>query len=188
MAVGDVNSNARGSGARYNDNKPTVELYPIRLLAVWAAGRNHDASSDAARAVRVLYRLADMQERVSTPRVAATNAVHELSAEDVLAGARVFDYGRRKYALWNWAKGMPWSVPLACAARHALAVVKGDILDSESGESHMGHVACNLTMLWTYAETYPEGDDLPAPGTLAMPAPPAPVDASLSTILRPART
>jgi len=27
--------------------------------------------------------------------------------------ARVWMYGKQKYAAWNWAKGMEWSIPLA---------------------------------------------------------------------------
>ena len=28
--------------------------------------------------------------------------------------ARVFEYGTRKYAPWNWAKGMTWSSVIGC--------------------------------------------------------------------------
>lgn len=75
--------------------------------------------------------------------------------------AAVFDYGRKKYAEWNWAKGMDWSVPYACALRHLSAWHRGEDLDPESGLPHLGHVMCNLVMLSTYAKTYPEGDNRP---------------------------
>ncbi len=81
--------------------------------------------------------------------------------------ARVFEYGRRKYAAWNWAKGMPWSVPLACAARHLVAMHFGLLLDNESGLPHRGHVFCNVVMLLTFLDTYPEGNDLPPLGLLS---------------------
>jgi len=42
MTVGDVNSKERGSGARYNDNKPDYSLIPLWTLEdeakVWAYG------------------------------------------------------------------------------------------------------------------------------------------------------
>lgn len=75
--------------------------------------------------------------------------------------ALVFDYGRKKYAEWNWAKGMAWSIPLACAVRHLLAILRGEENDPESGLPHRGHVACNLVMLAQYEATYHEGDDRP---------------------------
>jgi Domain of unknown function (DUF5664) len=75
--------------------------------------------------------------------------------------ARVFDYGRKKYAEWNWAKGMAWSIPLACALRHCLAILDGEENDPESGLPHVGHIKCNLLMLLTFAETFPDGDDRP---------------------------
>ena len=75
--------------------------------------------------------------------------------------ARVWMYGRAKYAAWNWAKGMPWSVPLACALRHLAAFQRGEECDPESGLPHLAHAMCNLRMLTLFANTYPEGDDRP---------------------------
>lgn len=75
--------------------------------------------------------------------------------------ARVWMYGKKKYAAWNWTKGMPWSVPLACALRHLAAWQRGEDIDQESGEPHLAHVMCNLRMLMLYSKTYQEGDDRP---------------------------
>jgi hypothetical protein len=81
--------------------------------------------------------------------------------------ARVFSYGAKKYAAWNWAKGMAWSIPLACAARHTLKVIQDNqMADDESGLPHAGHIACNVIMLLQYQHTYPEGNGLPAGGLL----------------------
>jgi hypothetical protein len=110
MSVGDVHSQARGSGARFNSGKAAMELIPLSAL------------TDCAR---------------------------------------VFDYGRAKYAAWNWAKGMDWSIPYACAIRHLSAWFDGEDNDPESGQPHLGHVMCNLVMLSTFARTFPEGDDRP---------------------------
>src|SRR5690606_7050318 len=86
---------------------------------------------------------------------------HRLSTDGWEECARVFEYGRRKYAAWNWAKGMPWSVPIGCAARHLLAMIRGEIDDPESTHPHRGHVFCNVVMLLHYMDYYPEGNDLP---------------------------
>lgn len=110
MAIGDINSDAKGSGARYNTNKPDLSLIPLQTL--------HDE-------------------------------------------AKVWAYGAQKYAAWNWAKGMPWSVPFACAMRHLSAWQSGEDIDKESGLPHLAHVMCNIRMLTLYAETYREGDDRP---------------------------
>ena len=110
MAVGDVNSKEKGSGARYNDGKPDYSLIPICTL------------------------------------------------EDE---ARVWMYGAQKYAAWNWAKGMAWSVPFACAMRHLAAWQKGEDVDPESGLPHLAHVMCNIRMLTLDTKNFPEGDDRP---------------------------
>jgi len=43
MSVGDVNSNEKGSGARYNDGKPDYSLIPLNTLKdealVWEYGK-----------------------------------------------------------------------------------------------------------------------------------------------------
>jgi hypothetical protein len=75
--------------------------------------------------------------------------------------ARVWMYGKQKYAAWNWAKGMPWSVPLACLMRHMAAWQRGEEVDPESGLPHLAHAMCNLRMLTLYSKTYPDGDDRP---------------------------
>jgi hypothetical protein len=110
MAVGDVQSLEKGSGARFNDGKPDMSLIPLCTM------------------------------------------------DDE---ARVWQYGKAKYAAWNWAKGMPWSVPLACMMRHMAAWQRGEENDPESGLPHLAHAMCNLRMLTLYAKTFPEGDDRP---------------------------
>jgi hypothetical protein len=109
-SVGDVNSKARGSGARYNNGKPDLSLIPLATL------------SDEAR---------------------------------------VWMYGREKYAAWNWTKGMDWSIPLACALRHLSKWQEGEELDEESGLPHLAHAMCNLRMLTLFSQNYKEGDDRP---------------------------
>jgi hypothetical protein len=110
MSVGDVNSDDKGSGARYISGKVDFSLLPLCTL------------------------------------------------EDE---CRVWEYGKRKYAAWNWAKGMPWSVAFACMMRHMSAWQRGEENDQESGLPHIAHAMCNLRMLTLYAKTYTEGDDRP---------------------------
>jgi hypothetical protein len=108
--VGDITSNAKGTGARYNSGKADLSLIPLCTL------------------------------------------------EDE---ARVWMHGEAKYKRFNWMKGMPWSVPLACALRHLAAFQKGEDIDPESGQSHIAHAMCNLRMLTLYTQNYKEGDDRP---------------------------
>jgi hypothetical protein len=119
MSVGNVDSQDRGSGARFNDGKARLDLIPLSSL------------TDCAN---------------------------------------VFDYGRKKYAAWNWAKGMDWSVPYGCLLRHMAAWFNGEDNDPESGLPHLGHAMCNLVMLSTFARTFQEGDDRPAKWMTADPA------------------
>lgn len=154
--VGDITSDAKGSGARFNSGKAPVELVPVWIIA---ADQNRDTNQGAQwEAWAILYALGRWQ------RGEAIDVFEPLAAFEgdwTTDCAAVFDYGRKKYAEWNWAKGMPWSVPTGCAVRHLLAILRGEENDPESGLPHRGHVACNLVMLAQYESTYREGDDRP---------------------------
>ena len=153
MSVGDITSDDKGTGARFNDGKAPLELIPLALLADnMARGQWRIAMA----ALGTWQTGGDTDDLLTA--YGRLGALREVAAEE----ARVFDFGRRKYAEWNWARGMPWQVPMACAARHLLALDAGEELDLDSGLPHRGHVACNLRMLMWYAEHYPEGDDRPA--------------------------
>lgn len=155
MSVGDITSAAIGSGARFNDGKPDLSLIPLRMLAYSLADMYplHD------------YRLSNAMTCLGTFQETRDPAALYQAFQDLddywNDCANVFTFGKKKYAAWNWAKGMAWSIPLACAARHLKAVIEGEHHDPESKYSHIGHVFCNIVMLLHYIDNYPEGDDLP---------------------------
>lgn len=149
--IGDVNSTAPGSGARYNAGKPPFELIPVSMIA-----QALNSDTDAGRALALLGK---WQE--GGGREVLLQITRELGHDGWEECAHVFDYGRMKYAEWNWAKGMPWSVPFACAGRHLLDMINGVEMDPESKLPHRGHVFCNIVMLWQFHRTYLVGDNRP---------------------------
>lgn len=157
MNIGDVTSPARGTGARFNGGKPPLDLIPLRVLAlVWW---RHDFTEAQKQAHEAMMALARWQEGggegdlYDALRVLG-NPMHEAAA--------VLKYGTAKYAPFNWAKGMPWSVCVGCAARHLEHILCfSEMEDTESGLPHIGHLACNLIFLIQFHRTYPEGDDRP---------------------------
>lgn len=61
--------------------------------------------------------------------------------------ARVLDFGQKKYASWNWAKGFKWTRLIGAAIRHIYAYQRGEDKDPESGLSHLSHAACCILFL-----------------------------------------
>ena len=162
MSVGDVHSDARGSGARYNDGKAPLQLIPLGLIAdSFLDIKGNDLQDDVRDALDCLgsFQTSGNPEYLVIGLGSLWSHWRDCAA--------VFDYGRKKYAEWNWAKGMAWSIPLACAARHALAILEGETIDPESSLPHVGHLLCNMVMLRTFADSYPEGNDLPPPRLFA---------------------
>lgn len=159
MSVGDINSTDKGSGARFNTGKAPMELIPLKIIALSHinAVAHKVEERRAADALFVLGRWQETGDGLFLYATLRTLGMREGWPEC----AHAFDYGRTKYAEWNWAKGMAWSIPMACAARHLIAIIEGETNDPESGLPHRGHVFCNIVMLLTYAKIFPEGDDRP---------------------------
>jgi len=67
---------------------------------------------------------------------------------------RVLTFGAKKYAPYNWSKGIKYSRIIGAIKRHLLAIEKGEDIDPESGLLHIHHVACNVAFLQTF-QTYP---------------------------------
>ena len=102
------------------------------------------------------------QPRPLAERYNEGKADYSLLPLHLLEGAvKVMAKGAEKYSAWNWAKGMPWSTPYACAMRHLAAWYRGETNDAETGENHIDHAICNLLMLKHFADTYQDGDDRP---------------------------
>lgn len=155
-SVGDINSNEKGSGARYNSGKPDYSLIVIEDMLPTLRDEFPYGESIV---FHVLDRLGHFQQ--THERAYLYDILDAVGLESIEESAHVFTYGAKKYAAWNWTKGMVWSIPLACAVRHSLAILRGEEYDSESGRKHIGHVVCNIMMLIHYAKYYKEGNDLP---------------------------
>lgn len=65
--------------------------------------------------------------------------------------------GARKYGDHNWQRGMPASVMLNHAIRHAYLWLAGD-----DTEDHLAHAAWNLLAVCHFEETMPAMVDIPA--------------------------
>lgn len=63
------------------------------------------------------------------------------------AFARVAEYGAKKYAPWNWSKGLS-RVQLCCSLlRHVFAYIRGEDYDEESKLLHTDHILWNAAAL-----------------------------------------
>lgn len=58
-------------------------------------------------------------------------------------------FGAEKYGRCNWQKSMPGGRNrfFAAAIRHLVAWYDGELLDPESGKSHLAHAMCSLLFL-----------------------------------------
>lgn len=82
-----------------------------------------------------------------------------MSAEALTQYAKVLTYGAKKYADFNWAKGIKYSRVIAAILRHTMLYMSGETIDPETGLSHMSAVMTNASFLIHFEKYRPEFDD-----------------------------
>lgn len=154
--VGDPNSEERGSGARANANKPQLDLIPLYQYSLAYGFVAEDYETD--RMLKILHTLSKWQQgRITLENALRENRIH---AMDLSAAHGALEYGKGKYAAWNWAKGMAWSIPVGCMLRHLRSQLTGEPYDVESGQTHYSHFMANLVMLIHFERCCPDLNDV----------------------------
>jgi hypothetical protein len=74
--------------------------------------------------------------------------------------AKVMTYGKQKYGANNWRSGLAFSRLIAAVLRHVNAYQKGEMVDPETGLSHLAHASCGLFMMLEFEATCPALNDL----------------------------
>jgi hypothetical protein len=67
--------------------------------------------------------------------------------------AAVLAFGAKKYAAHNWRGGFKWSRLIAALLRHVFAIMRGELIDPESGLPHIDHVGCCWMFLSNHMKT-----------------------------------
>jgi hypothetical protein len=110
------------------------------------------------------------EEKITTPGPALTQGTKAdtgkvptelLSAEAMLQTAKVLAFGAKKYAAWNWSKGINYTRIVGAILRHTFSYMSGETNDPETGLSHMAHVMCEAMFLVHYEKYRKEFDDRP---------------------------
>lgn len=166
-AVGDPNSSEKGTGARWNAGKVPYDMLPVQLLNDWMGKSAPRKYYGGGTADEIIAHIGAYQAGCDIGLDMALMASAGLGAglAAFSGAAQVFQHvttrKEKPYPKWNWMKGMAWSVPIGCVLRHAQEMRRGELVDPETGYTHMDHIQCNLIMLLLYRETYKEGDDRP---------------------------
>jgi hypothetical protein len=99
--------------------------------------------------------------------------LHLINRAALEAEARVLAFGARKYAEWNWSKGLKWADVARAAIGHLYAFLDGEDLDPESGLPHVAHARTEAGFLLEFIARGTGTDDR-RPRAAALP--PAPVE------------
>jgi Domain of unknown function (DUF5664) len=72
---------------------------------------------------------------------------------------KVLTFGSKKYAPWNWTKGILFSRLIGALLRHTFAFMSGETYDPETGLHHMAHTMCCCMFILGLTKRKPECDD-----------------------------
>lgn len=89
--------------------------------------------------------------------------MHFLPPAAIVETAKVFTFGAKKYAAYNYrnGKGLDWTRVADAAQRHLQAWMGGEDLDPETGLSHLAHMTCCSLMLMDLQKRNKGVDDRP---------------------------
>ena len=75
---------------------------------------------------------------------------------------KAMEYGAKKpeYGRNNWKKGMEWSRLLDAGMRHGIAILRGEDIDRDSGNTHLAHMLGSIHMLMGNIELGVGTDDI----------------------------
>ena len=71
----------------------------------------------------------------------------ELSAIELMTAAMEYGANKPEYGRNNWKKGMEWSRLVDAAQRHGFAILRGELVDADSGNPHVAHMLASIHML-----------------------------------------
>lgn len=66
------------------------------------------------------------------------------SLEDMV---KVLEFGAKKYERDNWKKSMNVHEIIEAMLRHTFSLLRGELIDKESGLPHIGHIQCNAMFI-----------------------------------------
>jgi len=73
---------------------------------------------------------------------------------------KAMEYGIAKYGRNNWKQGMEWSRLLDAGMRHGIAILRGEDIDQDSGNTHLAHMLGSIHMLMGNIELGVGTDDI----------------------------
>lgn len=150
---------AAGKGTKSDWDKPRFDLFPTPEFML--ACLSHSAESDErVRALKILYGYwgGTMTHDSLLVAVSALQRAMGIKSDvmfpapeamDVMA--RIATKGAAKYSDRNWENGMAHGRVLRAAVSHIMFDIKGEVIDPELQEPHLGCAMWNAVALYTYA-------------------------------------
>lgn len=173
-AIGDIDSQEKGSAARANKDKPMWSYMPLAQISelIFRVSWDHKLVKDTElidlhHLTGALGKFQAQGTKEAALNVLEVGTRFLMQATDTdFDGAmcqviKVWQFGERQYARFNWMKGMAWSETINSAQRHVMHMFKKEAFDADSKLHHGAHFICNAMMMVHYAEYYKEGNDLP---------------------------
>ncbi len=120
---------------------------------IWRAVDSHSLRENAFKSLMERVMLTGVKNDQEKPML------NLLDAQALEGLAAVLTFGAKKYAADNWRGGINNSRLVASLLRHLFAIMRGEMVDPESGLPHIDHVGCNWMFLSNNLKNRPDLND-----------------------------
>ena len=168
LASSTMISPPQGSESDSITSGEPMDLVPPIMIPLWqrvvASAEQQKSSSTSTTATQPELSEVPFALLVTKGLASWSDLTGGLPEHSSTCGLRDFDLST---GLWNWAKGMKWSVVTSSLLRHVSAIQMGELFDDESRLPHADHLMCNAIMLAHYQKHFPDLNDFQNANLLA---------------------
>lgn len=146
---------AKKSGAvKEDEGKRKISLIIPEMLDILLPVNDSPAQVFARKGILELAKAAHAEERTDliihlNEAICCGKMMCQFDIDAVRFTCLAMEYGANKpeYGRNNWKKGMEWSRLIDAGQRHLLAILNGELIDKDSGNTHLAHFFGSAHML-----------------------------------------
>ena len=149
--VKKVNENSAAVAVKLDSGKPKLSLIHPSSMGIMLTKFGQNKVSEAVYHLSEAAHAKDEGDFIAVAYQALVDVTtfvgDELSAIELMTAAMEYGANKPEYGRNNWKNGMEWSRLVDAAQRHGFAILRGELVDADSGNPHVAHMLASIHML-----------------------------------------
>ena len=149
-----VDTAKKNGAVKEDEGKRKISLIIPEMLDILLPVNDSPAQVFARKGILELAKAAHAKERTDliihlNEAICCGKMMCQFDTDAVKFTCLAMEYGANKpeYGRNNWKKGMEWSRLIDAGQRHLLAILNGELVDKDSGNTHLAHFFGSAHML-----------------------------------------